>query len=158
MHYYTPDRYDCIANFVFFRLCLFFSVIYLVRSQDEDEEEESTTIPLSTTTDRAESAERMSSIIPNGALNNPVGNTSEQNVYPIISNESSKQRIIIALAVLCAALAVLLGFLVSIVVCQWWQHDMNEGDLENETNKARPDLVGSSYNYHNQAYRQAVKL
>ena len=156
----NTQRISFIERYIFPALSLF-SVIHLVRSQDEDEdenEEESTTIPLSTTTDGVGSAERTSSIIPSREVNNMIGNTSEQNVNPIISNESSKQRIIIALAVLCAALAVLLGFLISIVVCQWWQHDTNEGDLENETNKSRPDLVGSSYNYHNQAYRQTVKL
>jgi hypothetical protein len=43
-------------------------------------------------------------------------------------------------------------------VCQWLQHDKDEDDLSNETNKARPDLAGSSYNYHDQAYRQTIKL
>jgi len=134
-----------------------FVVIHFVRSQDEDEE--STTVPLSTTDDTEEhSVERVSSIIPSRAINNLMNNGSEENVNPVSLNESSKQRIIIALAVLCAALAVLLGFLVSIVVCQWWQHDRDDGDLRNETNKARPDLVGSSYNYHDHAYRQAIKL
>lgn len=133
-----------------------FLVIHFVRSQDDDEE--STTIPLSTTTDGVEASERISSTIPNRAVNNLINNSSEQNSYPIASNESSKQRIIIALAVLCAALAVLLGFLISIVVCQWWQHDKAEGDLEDVASKARPDLASSSYNYRNQVYRQAVKL
>jgi hypothetical protein len=105
-----------------------------------------------------ESVERVSLIMPGRTINNLMKNGSEQNVKQINLNESSKQRIIIALAVLCAALAVILGFLVSIVVCQWWQHDRDEGDLENETSKARPDLVGSSYNYHDHAYRQAIKL
>jgi hypothetical protein len=106
---------------------------------------------LSTTTDNTESTGRISLIIPSRTNNN----LSE---HQVISNESSKQRIIIALAVLCAALAVLLGFLVSIVVCQWWQHDRDNEDLENETSKARPDLVGSSHNYYDQTYRQGIKL
>lgn len=131
-------------------------MIHFVRAQDEDEE--STTIPMSTTTDGLEAAERISSTISNRAVNNPINSSSEQNMYSIASNESSKQRIIIALAVLCAALAVLLGFLISIVVCQWWQHDKADGDLEDVANKIRPDLASSSYNYHNQIYRQAVKL
>jgi hypothetical protein len=130
-----------------------FLVIHLVRSQYDDEE--STTVPLSTTTVNTESTGRVSLLISTRAINNLITNGSE---HQVISNESSKQRIIIALAVLCAALAVLLGFLVSIVVCQWWQHDHDDGDLENETNKARPDLVGSSHNYYDQTYRQAIKL
>ena len=80
-------------------------------------------------------AEDVSAIIPSRTVNNLINNGSEQNARQVISNESSKQRIIVALAVLCAALAVLLGFLVSVVVCQWWQHDQVEGDLENETSK-----------------------
>ncbi len=102
-----------------------------------------------------ESTGRVSLFISSRAINDLMTNGSE---HQVISNESSKQRIIIALAVLCAALAVLLGFLISIVVCQWWQHDRDNGDLENETNKARPDLVGSSHNYYDQTYRQAIKL
>ena len=81
-------------------------------------------------------------------MNTLTNNGSDQ----IHSNDSSKQRIIIALAVLCAALAVLLGFLVSIIVCQWWQHDKDEGEFDNEINKTRSD------NYHDPAYRQAIKL
>jgi len=143
--------------YLFFFFVYVFIVIHFVRSQDEDEE--STTVPLSTTVETEEnSADRVSLIIPSRAINNLTNNGSEQNVNHVNLNESSKQRIIIALAVLCAALAVLLGFLASIVVCQWWQHDRDAGDLGNETNKARPDLVGSSYNYHDHAYRQAIKL
>jgi hypothetical protein len=115
---------------------------------------------MSTTTDGAEGEPigRASAITPIRAISNLISNGSEQNTNQVNSNESSKQRIIIALAVLCAALAVLLGFLVSLVVCQWLQHDKDEDDLPNETNIARPDLVGSSYNYHDQAYRQTIKL
>jgi hypothetical protein len=87
-----------------------------------------------------------------------VSNGSEQNLSPVELDMSSKQRIIIALAVLCAALTVLLGFLVSIVICQWLQHDGDGGDVSTDTNKARPDLVGSSYNYHDHAHHQAIKL
>jgi cytoskeletal protein RodZ len=134
-----------------------FLVMYFVQSQDEDEE--STTVPFSATDEADdESVEDVSLIIPTRTINNPMSNESKQNVNQVNSSEPSKQRIIIALAVLCAALAVLLGFLVSIVVCQWWQHDKDDGDAENETSKARPDLVGPSYNYHDQAYRQAIKL
>ena len=137
---------------------ILFLVIYFVRSQDEDEE--STTIPISTTTDdvEGESNGRVPLITPSRIISNLINNGSEQNTNQVNSNESSKQRIIIALAVLCAALAVLLGFLVSLVVCQWLQHDKDDDDLPNETSKARPDLGSSSYNYHDQAYRQTIKL
>lgn len=134
-------------------------VIHFVRSQDDEEEEESTTIPLSTTDEAEEQPfKRVSLIIPSRVVNNPISNGSEQYINQVNLNDSSKQRIIIALAVLCAALAVLLGFLVSIIVCQWWQHDNDDSDLENEISKTRPDLVGSSYNYHDHTYRQAIKL
>ena len=87
--------------------------------------------------------------------------TNEQDLAGTAFNESSKQRIIIALAVLSAALTVLLGFLVSIVVCQWIQHDGggdDDGPLSNGTGQTRADLMGPSYNSHDRAYRQTVKL
>ena len=83
--------------------------------------------------------------------------TSEQNLTGTEFNESSKQRIIIALAVLSAALTVLLGFLVSIVVCQWFQHGGDE-PLSNGISQTRADLMGPAYYSHDRAYRQTVKL
>lgn len=83
-------------------------------------------------------------------VNNSANNDNDQtnNTSDII-----KQRIIIALAVLCAALAVLLGFLVYIVVCQWWQHDKDKDLNNNEPNKIQSDFVSPSYNSH-----QTIKL
>ncbi|CAF0963359.1 unnamed protein product [Rotaria sp. Silwood1] len=133
-------------------------VVYFVRSQDEYEE--STTVPISTTADEADEQliGRVSLTIPSRTVTDPIDNGSQQNYNQIYLSESSKQRIIIALAVLCVALVVLLGFLFSIIVCQWLQHDRGEDDLSNETSKAQTNLVDSSYNYHNQAYRQTIKL
>lgn len=54
---------------------------------------------------------------------NRANNGSELGTHQVDINEPSKQRVIVALAVLCAALAVLLGFLISIVVCQWLPRD-----------------------------------
>ncbi|CAF2496296.1 unnamed protein product [Rotaria sp. Silwood2] len=133
-------------------------IVYFVRSQDEDEE--STTVPLSTTVNQVEEQliGRVSLSIPTRTVTDLINNGSQQNVNLIYLNESSKQRIIIALAVLCAALVVLLGFLVSIIVCQWLQHDRDEDDSLNETSKAQTNLADPSYNYHNHIYRQTVKL
>ncbi|CAF1210704.1 unnamed protein product, partial [Rotaria sordida] len=132
--------------------------VYFVRSQDEDEE--TTTVPLSATTYEIEEKliEHVSLTIPSRTITDFMSNESQQNVNQIYLNESLKQRIIIALAVLCAALVVLLGFLISMVVCQWLQHDRDEEDLSNETSKSRTNLADSSYHYYNHAYRQTVKL
>ena len=133
-------------------------VVDLVRSQDDDEE--STTVPLSSTTDTGDeqSGGRVVPIVPSRALNmSNHSATSEQNHTETVFNESSKQRIIIALAVLSAALTVLLGFLVSIVVCQWFQHGGDE-PLSNGISQTRADLMGPAYYSHDRAYRQTVKL
>ncbi len=115
---------------------------------------------MATTTDDVEgqSNGRTSSIIQGLTISSRMNNGSEQDINLVHLNESSKQRIIIALAVLCAALAVILGFLVSIVVCQWLQHDRDRDDVAEGRSKTRPDFVGSSYNYQDHAYRQAIKL
>jgi hypothetical protein len=103
--------------------------------------------------------------IPNSALSGLLTNGTERNGSITDANGVSKQRVIIALAVLCAALAVLLGFLVAIVVCQWIQRSEQTSDSPRHgnvsgggSNKVRSNLVDSSYDYHDHAYRQTAKF
>ena len=129
--------------------------MHLVRAQDEEEEAESTTVPMLTTTEELD--EKLVPIT-SAVLENQLKNGSDGNVSQITVNGSSKQRIIIALAVLCAALTVLLGFFVSIVVCRWIQQEKEGDSFSAGSNRPRPDLAGSSYNYRDHAYQQTVKL
>lgn len=122
----------------------FFLIVFQLARSQYDDDEESTTIPLSTTTNNVQDA---SWILSGRVVNNSANNDNDQ------TNNTTKQRIIIALAVLCAALAVLLGFLVYIVVRQWWQHDKDKDFINNEPNKVQSDFVSPSYNSH-----QTIKL
>ncbi|CAF3257382.1 unnamed protein product [Rotaria socialis] len=135
-----------------------YGIIHCVQSQVEDKN--STKPRLSTTINevKEQSIERVSSTIPSYIITDSIGNRSQQNMNQIYLNESLKQRIIIALAVLCAALVVLLGFLFFIIVCQRIQRDKDEDDLPNGPNQSRINLAGSSNNYQNHSYRQTMKL
>lgn len=130
-----------------------FLVFHFVQSQYDDEE--TTTISFSTSTNDIN--ENLVESSP--STNNLFKTENETNSNPIESNRSSKQRIIIALAVLCAALAVLLAFFVSIVVCRWLQQDEDDDDyFSQRNNKTSQNFVGSTYNYRDQTYQQTVKL
>ncbi|CAF1286273.1 unnamed protein product [Adineta steineri] len=146
-------------------------IVHPVQSQDNDDDndadvgdedqEESTTISRLTTIHNVteQSVQQVSLPTQNLTFTNRVSNESEQNMNQIDLNISLKHRIIIALAVLCVALAVLLGLLISIVIYQWLQKKKKEkDDLMNGRSTARPDFVDSSYNYHDHTYQQAIKL
>ncbi|CAF1054125.1 unnamed protein product [Adineta ricciae] len=142
----------------------------MVHSQDGDNEDdggndgESTTIPISTTVinvrQQQEHQMRINSLLlSNITSNNRANNISEQDANQTNSSEPTKQRIIVALAVLCAALAVLLGFLISIVVCQWLDYDRNgTNDLKIENGKSQTNFTGLPDNYYGHGHRQTVKL
>ena len=135
--------------------------MHLVRSQDDDEDAESTTVPMLTTTEEVDekSVPIGSSTMASGGPDPLAKNGTDGNLSQITMNASSKQRIIIALAVLCAALTVLLGFFVSIVVCRWIQQDKELDPFSAAgSNRPRPDLVSPSYNYRDQTYQHTVKL
>ncbi|CAF1244017.1 unnamed protein product [Didymodactylos carnosus] len=119
--------------------------IRFVQMQDDDD---TTTVLPTTTTDDVSTT-----LLTRLTSPSDVGNGTARNgtAYFIDLNSSNKQRVIITLAVLCVALAVLLGFLVSIVVCQWLQRGQivqTNGDL------------GPRYTYptNDQNYRQTAKL
>ncbi|CAF1104812.1 unnamed protein product [Adineta ricciae] len=144
----------------------------MVHSQDGDDEDdddganhgEPTTIPISTTVinvrQQQEHQMRTNSLLlSNVTSTNRASNISEQDANRANSSEPTKQRIIVALAVLCAALAVLLGFLISIVVCQWLDHDKNgTNDLKIENGKSQTNFTGLPDNYYRHGHRQTVKL
>lgn len=135
--------------------------MHLVRSQDDDEDAESTTVPMLTSTEALDekSVPIGPSTTTSAGLDLLAKNGTDGNLSQITMNASSKQRIIIALAVLCAALTVLLGFFVSIVVCRWIQQDKELDPFSTAgTNRPRSDLVGPSYNYRDQTYQHTVKL
>ena len=136
----------------------FIVVIHFGRSQVEDEEP--TTIPLSTMTDVVleQSIKRVSLNASSRTLIALRRNESEQNINFINLNESSKQRLVVALAVLCAAFVVLLTFLVSIVVCQWFHYDKNLRNLPNETSNLRTNFSTFSYNCPYHTYQQSIKF
>lgn len=115
-------------------------------------------LPITTNTIAKQSMTQVSSIIPDLIISDRMNNNTEENLSQIYMNESSKQRIIIALAVLCVALVVLLGFFISIILCQWLQHDKNEKNLEDETNQRRTNLISSSHRQHNQFYPHTIQL
>ncbi|UJR20622.1 hypothetical protein I4U23_023747 [Adineta vaga] len=147
--------------YILFCIITIQKITHFVHSQtDTDNGEATTATPISTTkiNDEQQRIPFHSLLISNLTARNDISNVSEQNIDTINSNEPSKQRIIVALAVLCAALFVLLGFLISIVVCQWLEHDKNANDLDVEKIKSQPNFIGSSDNHHEHAYRQTVKL
>ena len=142
----------------------------MVHSRDGADEDnggndgESTAITISATVintrHQQEHEMRINSLLlSNVTSTNRANNISEQNASQANSSEPTKQRIIVALAVLCAALAVLLGFLISIVVCQWLDHDRNEtNDLKIENGKSQTNFTGLPNNHYGHGHRQTVKL
>lgn len=135
-----------------------FSAIYFVESQNENDE--STTVSMSTSSEGV-AEEGTTTIAERRTLANSIktDNHNQTSDSTEQSNESSKQRIIIALAVLSFALAVLLGFFVSIVVCQWFRRDEHVDNRPSaRTTKSRSDQNPTNYNQHERSYPQTVKL
>ena len=134
-------------------------VIHIVRLQDE---EESTTMIILTTTTEADEQVLppvQSSFVNENSPNLERLGNQTQSLSSVESNASSRQRIIIALSVLCVALLVLLGFFVSIVIYQWLHKArQSENRFAFNPKKTKPIPMGPSPNYRDHAFPQAVKL